>query len=317
MQIRAKRIAKLSAVIRSADHLRTLRPHENFEKAGGTEIAGAVIEIRTSTARITRFDLSRHAAWRQPAHIDEGGTGIELRFLLKGAVRLSQHGRTIDAQARDAFILSSNAPWSYISHSPVEFIAVHLAVAQLSEFARAHVPVLSGSILDPSPMLNAIETFLADILRQVHSASEAHIAASVDQIGQMLNALMVMYAAEKAAPLAAEPSDYERAIQLIALHSAETSFTSERLAMMLGRSPRSLQRLFELEGDRASKAIRNQRLVIFATNLTEFGKDLDIATIAARSGFTKADTAARAFKEFFGVSPRDYLFGERRDAAEE
>jgi AraC-like DNA-binding protein len=106
---------------------------------------------------------------------------------------------------------------------------------------------------------------------------------------------------------AARAAHLHRVCQTIETLLAEPGLTLERVAQADGVSPRSLQKLFAFAGQNFSTYLRTRRLERCRLDLTSpmFGA-LSISEICFRWGFNGSAHFSRAFKEAYGVSPRDY-----------
>ncbi|PPF43601.1 hypothetical protein C5B85_12950 [Pseudoclavibacter sp. AY1F1] len=98
------------------------------------------------------------------------------------------------------------------------------------------------------------------------------------------------------------PSDhdidvYAGASRFIRVHAIEHGLTPLRVATKFGVSERKLQSAFQAHGETVIRAIRRARFEI-ATVLIDDDATLDLAIVAARSGFTSAKRLRAAIREF-------------------
>lgn len=93
---------------------------------------------------------------------------------------------------------------------------------------------------------------------------------------------------------------------LIVKRLTDHDLDADQLAQQLGVARSKLYRAFEDQGG-VMNFVRGRRLRLAAEFLTHKDfKHLRINEVAWRSGFGNATTFTRAFREHFGVSPRDY-----------
>ena len=106
---------------------------------------------------------------------------------------------------------------------------------------------------------------------------------------------------------AARAAHLHRVCQTIESLLAEPELTLGRVAAEDGISPRSLQKLFATVGYSFSTYLRTRRLERCRLDLTSpMCASLSISEICFRWGFNGSAHFSRAFKEQFGVSPREY-----------
>jgi len=106
---------------------------------------------------------------------------------------------------------------------------------------------------------------------------------------------------------AARAAHLHRVCQTIESLLAEPDLTLGRVAAEDGISPRSLQKLFATVGYSFSTYLRTRRLERCRLDLTSpMCASLSISEICFRWGFNGSAHFSRAFKEHFGVSPREY-----------
>lgn len=95
------------------------------------------------------------------------------------------------------------------------------------------------------------------------------------------------------------------AMVLISEHYCDPQFNTEKLALMLNSSPRSLQRKFKATYQSSpSKEIKKSRLKHSVTGLNA---NLQIKRVGFESGFSSASYFCKCFKEYYGCTPSEYL----------
>ena len=113
--------------------------------------------------------------------------------------------------------------------------------------------------------------------------------------------------ASRGGPSAARAAHLHRVCQTIETLLAEPDLTLERVANADGISARSLQKLFAAAGQNFSTYLRQRRLERCRLDLTSpMFASLSISDICFRWGFNGSAHFSRAFKDQYGVSPREY-----------
>lgn len=104
-----------------------------------------------------------------------------------------------------------------------------------------------------------------------------------------------------------------KVMDLINQHMSNTDLSVEMIAGEVGISRVHLHRkMKELTNQTTRDFIRNTRLQQAASLLT--GKNQNISEVAFAVGFTSLATFSTAFKEFYGVSPTEYMEAQLADA---
>lgn len=97
----------------------------------------------------------------------------------------------------------------------------------------------------------------------------------------------------------------EAAMGLILKHYSDPHFNTEKLALMLNSSPRSLQRKFKATNQSSpSKEIKKSRLTHSVIGLNA---NHQIKRVGFESGFSSASYFCKCFKEYYGCTPSEYL----------
>jgi AraC-like DNA-binding protein len=110
---------------------------------------------------------------------------------------------------------------------------------------------------------------------------------------------------------AARAAHLHRVCQTIETMLSDPELTVEKVATADGISARSLQKLFASAGQNFSTYLRVRRLERCRLDLTSpMFASLSISEICFRWGFNGSAHFSRAFKDRYGVSPRDYRKGK-------
>jgi AraC-like DNA-binding protein len=114
-------------------------------------------------------------------------------------------------------------------------------------------------------------------------------------------------AAPLAGPAAVRAAVLQRVWRTIEQHLDDVDLSIARIAAIHGLSVRYLQKLFEESGQNFSRYVRRRRLEQCRAELANpLNRDVSITTTCFRWGFNDSATFSRAFREEFGISPREY-----------
>jgi len=104
------------------------------------------------------------------------------------------------------------------------------------------------------------------------------------------------------------PKAYKEKMEIlreILRENAEEHLTLEQLSKQIEMSPTQMKKYFKLAyGDSIYSYVKTYRMKV-ATQLLHDEK-INIADIAGRVGYTNSSKFAQAFKEFTGLSPKEY-----------
>ncbi len=163
-----------------------------------------------------------------------------------------------------------------------------------------HLPATSGTNRIFSGLLRAVADSLDDLsgdqLRPVELA-----------VTEFLVATLGTHAVEPRGAAATRRARLHRVRQTIESLLTDPELTLTRLAEVEGVSPRYLQKLFSSEGETFTHYIRLRRLERCKLDLVSPRHgDQSISSICFRWGFNGSAHFSRAFRQQYGVSPREF-----------
>ncbi len=211
-----------------------------------------------------------------PGDVVYGATGIEAALDVHGPARL----------------LFVNAPRVALNHRLVAPLALKLGVF---DSARGLGHVLSRLLIATA---EALPDLTADQLRPVDLSLTEFLIANLAAEGSP---------AAKGGAEAARANHFHRVCQTIETLLSNPDLDLEAAAAADGVSPRTLQKLFASAGQTFSTYLRRRRLERCRLDLSSpVSASLSISEICFRWGFNGSAHFSRAFKDQYGVSPRDY-----------
>jgi acetamidase/formamidase/AraC-like DNA-binding protein len=238
---------------------------------------------------------------------EEAGAWIALH--LAGTARLNAAGGRTEVVRGDFAYGPFGEPFtlSYGSDFRVLFVTVPQAVLASRSLANLvrRPGILRGR--------DGIGRIFADMLGAVADGIETLTA---DQLRPVEIALLEFFASclaneEPVAGLRGETgtqmSILNRICQIVEAHLGEADFSRATVARKEGISARYVQRLFENAGDTFGHYLRRRRLERCRSDLVNPAlSHLSITEISFRWGFNDSAHFSRAFREEYGVSPREY-----------
>jgi len=239
---------------------------------------------------------------RTPAHVRRDGLDHwVVRVLRRGTNRLSVGGFSGVVEAARPVLFSMHETWAS-RWTEAEWVSLCLP-------RDLDVPLSAGlSRLRQGPVEGPLGDLLGDMLLALPARLRAAAPAQVPALAQVTRAVLASCLLSGDLPLA-QPGNAvtqkERVRRAIRDQIGSARLTPERLAALAGMSRSSLYRLFEEEGG-VARYIQSVRLSYARAALSDPAQArLSIAQIAESHGFPDASVFTRAFRQAFGMTPRD------------
>ncbi|WP_314558055.1 transcriptional regulator FeaR [Pseudomonas oryzihabitans] len=257
------------------------------------------VQIRTNAARIAR---------RLPSGAQDGDRYCFLVLQGSGRSLIHQFDRTLALEPGDLALVDSAADFEIEPQGLIEHLSLHLPRREVLAHLTGEQPTF-GKVARHTLSGRTLLSFYRELL-----AAEGAVPVRADEQGALQEVILALLgpaltAEPAASALAQQPSALQRrgaeAFILERLH--EASLSPAQVADGIGVSLRQLYRLFAEDAMGISEWIRHRRLARCAADLRDGSQDhLPITEIAFRWGFSDAAHFSRAFKQQFGVAPRDY-----------
>jgi AraC-like DNA-binding protein len=285
----------------------------NIESRSNDEFEAQAVIRAVPGLRSTSFANAAARFERRANTIRDGDDAVVLLFPRKGNLHASQRGREVILRPGDATLLLHGEP-STVDHAKIRFqglivprAAIAALVANLEDLAMRRVPHsnralhllmsyvkathTSGEIEQPE-LRNLLVTHVVDLLAMVVGATREGAALAEER-------------GVAAARLATAKAD-------IIEHISQEELTITAVARRQGTTPRSIQRLFDLDGSSFSAFKLEQRLVRASRMLRDQRYAAStIASVAFAVGFGDLSYFHRAFRRRFGKTPSDMRFEAR------
>jgi AraC-like DNA-binding protein len=237
----------------------------------------------------------------------DGGHPYHLYMVNRRQYVTTEHRRTV-LEAGDFTLVDSTLASSMVTEDPYTTIALTVPV----DFLREHVPNPDAAIGLRFSGSEGLSRTASMMLRSMWKLGEA---GHLPEIGvKLARSLLEVFAAccyVSCGPLeqetAAARSRRARMKRFIEDNLRDPDLSVEAIAQRFGVSSRYLQMLFAAENQTVSGYIRARRLEECARQLTDpVWRERGITEIAFGWGFNNAAHFARAFREHFGTSAREF-----------
>lgn len=218
-----------------------------------------------------------------------------------GSAVLAQRGREAMLHPGDTVLIDSRYASEFRYLGGMRHVSFHLPCDELDRRLRSGGARVCQTLGGADPLGGILGQFIRQI-------SAKHALFDVHEGGAMKEALMALIAplAEDRERLGGSVRDYARVLSHVDAHLMD-ELSAEGIGRALGLSVRSLYRLFEERDKSLSETIREARLRRCAQQLRAASHSHESLTdIAFRWGFKDSAHFSRAFKQHFGMTPRDY-----------
>lgn len=266
---------------------------------------------RTRLGRLGFMYLASDAACinhRQEASLMGRGEPAFLVHLQRAGESVNyQDGRQAVLKSGDYILRDNTREYAIELKGDTENLVVRIPYARLRE--RISYP--EGITCIAMPGDKGLSGVCSEFIRQLWDKSEGGFESSQERLGDILIDLLVeSYRSLDQVHLVGSSSNYARRLQV--LKFVEENLRNEKLspamiAESLNLSRRYLHRLFQNDTLSIGRLILNRRLERCARDLIEPLQDnQSITEIAFRWGFNSPSYFGRAFRDSFGVTPKEY-----------
>ncbi len=238
---------------------------------------------------------------------------VWLAVLLRGEATFFDGEATVDVDVGDILYGPSGMNAALSLTTPFRLLFINAPRVALDHRLIAPLSLKVGRL----PSARGLGHVFSGLLRATADALGEMTSEQLRPIELALTEFLVANLAAEGAPAsrggagAARAAHLHRVCQTIETMLADPELTLEKVAEADGISARSLQKLFAAAGQNFSTYLRLRRLERCRLDLTSpmFGS-LSISEICFRWGFNGSAHFSRAFKDRYGVSPRDYRKGQ-------
>ena len=269
-------------------------------------------EINTSRVDDLQFSRVRsrdHRVTRTSQRIANGREEYALiHFQLSGVSAMVQDGRDATIAAGDCFCYDSARPYTLQFRDDFEALVFQIPrqrlVGRLGQTERMTARAVRGDSLLGTLTVPFLSQ-LGSVVSQVDPAVARRLSSiAVDLVTAALGDLI---SADEHQPSWAGTALKCRAKAVIEESLHDPELNTEKVAAVLGISPRYLQSLFHEEGQTVSDCIWRRRLERARRDLADpLSATRYVSQIAMDNGFNDFAHFSRRFRAAFGLSPREY-----------
>lgn len=267
------------------------------------KMTGALARTRTPTNQILTWQSPSVRYRRSTRHIrrDEIDSYL-LLVCTTGAATVDRDAGSMNVRPGSAGLLSAAQPFD-VTHSSGAGLAV-LTIDRRKLEHRMDRRFDTASPLDLSTGFGlVVQELLHSILRACDVLSASQFDAAVDRLIELLCVLID----ESTTTVGDRFGEIETAIRrYVREHAHDPELNADAIAGALGWSVRQIQLAMQRAGTTPRDLIREERLALAHERLISPSyRDTSITDLAYRCGFVSAGSFSTAFRQRFGVTPRD------------
>ena len=255
--------------------------------------------------RLSRLAAPSHvASWPGPSRIGAPAT-LKVIAQVQGRTEFVQDGERFELEPGGWLLCLRRRPYDVVNRTAVEQVVVEAPLDAVAHraVARLRSPVTYAR---PQGLPRIFRSMLVSLSEDIDALTHRDGAAFADTVGDLLSALILSEAGRHLSDAAPADLLCERAELYIHAHVTDPELSVGRLARALNCSERYLYKAFQGRGVTPDRYLWNARLDRCREALIdEAWSRSTISEIAYRHGFSSGAHFSRAFRERFGMTPRD------------
>jgi len=258
-------------------------------------VSSATQDVRRSTSLIRRDSQSL----------------MQIGLVRSGRAVVDQDGRQAELGPGDFVLYETSRPFEWSLRAPSSAPRWELAVftwprASFSLSESRSRELTARAYQGRSGMPRVISELLCGLLTEGPAVGAGTTTAFVDQLGELLS-IALLDGAGPAALGAATDRLLRQADDCIDDSLADPDLNPDTVAHAVGVSTRQLHRMFAGREMTVMQTIRLRRLEGARREiLSSLTRDRSLREIARNWGFLDIDVFSRAFRQAYGISPREY-----------
>nr|WP_279343800.1 helix-turn-helix domain-containing protein [Variovorax terrae] len=261
--------------------------------------------------RVFSISASGNDVERPPRHLrDHGSDYFKLLLQLEGRSEIMQRDATVTLGHTDWSLYDPAQP--YCIHSPRRYkhLVVQIPRPKLQGFAVPNLHTSQIGDVQLQGLFRLLASFLGSLSDQLPTLPGAAGLPLSETIVGLLSSTLAAHQNAYGEHVCLPAVLRARVKQHVQAHLVDPELSLDRIAEQMRCSKRYLHRVFEEEGVTLDRYIWHSRLARCRDALAEAassGARVSIAEIAFRWGFSSQAHFSRAFKERYGLTPREFL----------
>ncbi|MDQ1159303.1 AraC-like DNA-binding protein [Sphingomonas sp. SORGH_AS 950] len=262
--------------------------------------------------RIAKVAAGRHHVSRDRRRIaSDHDEYVLLTVLVEGRVTICQGSREARLQVGDMAIYDSTRPYDFFVEEPFVQTVLRLSRKDMARQIRSLDDLTACPISGTRGTGRLAARFICDLEDQLGHIDPRSAPALHGALIDLVGAAFTEQTSDRRPPLREQRHVLmTRIVQFVDTHFCEETLTCERVAETFGLSERYLRKLFAESERSLSERIWHLRLEKAKRDLRgNLAYRSSVTSVAYDCGFKDPAHFSRAFKEKYGMTPRDYARG--------
>ncbi|MER5472431.1 helix-turn-helix domain-containing protein [Streptomyces sp. NPDC002685] len=293
-----------------SEHIGSYQSRMGYRYSRVDNFLGETVRQRTETYQLVRFRSDEIAYSRTARQVREDpDEDYRLLLPLTGEIVLRQDGHEARLTPGTGTLVSFGSPFECLQDASTQAYVFTIPAREVDGPLNRRSPLATG--LDLSRGLGRV---VGSMLEGLYAERDDLTDSQFNAVSDRVVELLCMLATGDDRPDGARHlTDVETVVRRhVREHAADPGLTGTSMARALGWSLRQIQLALQHAGTTPRDLIREERLRLFRERL-QCGdcEHLTITDLAYASGFSSASALSTAFRQRFGVSPREMRNGVR------
>ncbi|MEU9761487.1 helix-turn-helix domain-containing protein [Streptomyces sp. NPDC047987] len=268
------------------------------------DFRAGTIRQRTATYQLVQWWSDTITYTRTTSHVRHS-PDEDYRLLLPvaGELLLRQNDQELRLVPDTGCLLSFGVPFEVLQAASMRAFIMSIPAPEVNGRLNRSSPLTLG--LD---LRSGLGRVVGDMLTGLHEERDALTSGQFDAVSERLVELLCMLAAGDDRPTPpGHLTEVESVVRRYAReHAADPHLTGATMARALGWSLRQVQLALQQAGTTPRALIREERLRLVRDRLRAPAyRHMTITELAYASGFSSSSALSTAFRQRFGVSPRE------------
>lgn len=287
-----------------SEHIGTYQSRMSLRYARTDNFRGETVRQRTGNYRLVRYAADEIEYSRTPGQVrQDPDEDYRLLIPVRGEIVLRQNGQEARLTPGTGALVAFGSLFQCHQNADIQAFILTIPAREVDGLLNRRSPVATG--LDLTRGLGRIvHSMLNDLYEEREHLTVPQFNAASDRIVE----LVCMLAAGDDQPDArGHLGEVEAMVRrYVRGHASEPGLTGTSMARALGWSLRQIQLALQRAGTTPRDLIREERLRLVRDRLQRADcEHLTITDLAHASGFSSASTLSTAFRQRYGVSPRE------------
>ncbi|MDC0771554.1 AraC family transcriptional regulator [Streptomyces sp. HD] len=287
-----------------SEHIASYQSRMGYRYARPDNFRGETVRQRSHTYQLVRFE-SDEIEYSRTAQQVRQDPDDDYRLLLpiNGRIELRQNDEGAHLTPGAAALVSFGAPFQCLQEGRALAYIFTIPAREIDGPLNQKSPLAAGLDLT-SGLGSVVSSMLSGLHEERHALTDAQFDAVSDRIVELL---CMLVSGDDRPDAPGHLTEVEGLARRYARdHAADPGLTGTSMARALGWSLRQIQLALQRVGTTPRDLIREERLRLVRDRLQcAECNHMTITEVAHASGFSSASALSTAFRQRFGVSPRE------------